>query len=170
MANQRRVFTLETLIMADKMSFVSIEHVFDTLRLVDWVSGEPNCGHQLPRALEQIGPFLRKDLKLAFLADIPDPDHVNTGWQWNQYLNEQIRRFGSSHEVPQMPRGTYDNWDPIHAQQEMEERDAEEQAKADLGNQLRIPGGPSITVDDTEIAKLLGGHVTIVDLFGPDNL
>lgn len=164
------IFTLETLIMADKQFFTSPESVLDMLRLVDWVSGETNCLHQIPRALEQIGPFLRKQRCMAFLADVPDPDGIESPYQWNRFLDEQIARFGSSHDVPQMPNGIYDNWDAQHAEQEMAEMDALAEAKAATGNQIQVPGGPVISVDH-DFSKLLGGgHVTIADLFGPDSL
>ena len=167
MTHRTRIFTLETLIMVDKKVLFSPGNIPDVLGLIDWVSGESNCTHQIPRAMEQMGPFLRKQSGLSFLADIPDPDHVKSGRDWHSYINEQIGRFGSSHDVPQMPKSgpdAYDSFDPLHAAQEMAMRELEAQQK----NQKKEPGsitmpdGSAIQVDG-ELSRLLHGHVTIAD-------
>ena len=166
MTRRTKIFTLETLIMVHKRVLFSPGNIPDVLALIDWVSGESNCTHQIPRAMEQVGPFLQKH-DLCFLADIPDPDHVRSGRDWHDYVSEQIRRFGSSHDVPQMPKSgpeAYDNFDPLHAAQEMAiremEKQQEEQAKEP--GSITMPDGSAIQVDG-ELSRLLSGHVTIAD-------
>lgn len=161
MAIRKRVFTLETLILADKRKVASLIDLVCAVELMDFMSGESNCLHQLPRAMEQIVPVLRE--QFPWLADVPDLDHVQNQRQLSQFMNEQIERFGASFEVVAMKPGTYDNWDPMHAEQEMAELDAKQQAEADKAEQKH---GGMVDIDD-ELNKFFGkGAVDMSDMFG----
>ena len=157
-----KIFTLETLILGSKRIFLpTFDSILDLHTLLNWTSGELNCLHQLPRGIEQVSEFLLKAPGLSFLADIPDLDHVHNPRQWHQFLDEQIERFEASHDVPQMPKGSYDNWDPIHAQQEMERLDAEQQAAADHASKKQ--NGVFVDID-SELKKFFGDDASPMDI------
>lgn len=161
MAIRKRVFTLETLILADKRKVASLVDLVCAVELMDFMSGEDNCVHQLPRAMEQIVPVLRE--QFPWLADVPDLDHIESMRQLNGFMNEQIERFGASFEVVAMKAGTYDSWDPLHAEQEMAELDAKQQAEADKASQTH---GGMVNIDE-EINKFFGnGPKDMSGLFG----
>lgn len=149
-----KIFTLETLILGSKGIFLpTFDSILDLHTLLNWTSGETNCLHQLPKGMEQVSKFLLQTPEMSFLNDVPDLDHVHSPRDWHRFLDEQIDRFGASHDVPQMPKGTYDNWDPIHAQQEMERLDAEKQAAAD--HEAKKQNGVFVDID-AELKKLFG--------------
>jgi len=161
MAIRKRVFTLETLILASKRKVASLVDLVCAVDLMDFMSGEDNCLHQLPRAMEQIVPVLHK--QFPWLADVPDLDHIANQRQLFAFMNEQIERFGASFEVTAMDPGTYDNWDPLHAEQEMAELDAKQQAEANKASQQH---GGMVDIDD-EINKFFGnGPKDMSGLFG----
>jgi hypothetical protein len=163
-----KTFTLETLVFADKGVLTNPWAVFDLMSLIDFVSGESNCPHQIPKAVEQIRPFIRK--QLPWLADVPDLDGIETRQDMDKYLLEQIERFGSSHEVKSMPQGLYDNWDPQHAQRQMEEDEAEKEMAAH-SQKIVIPGGPEMAVDFNVEDIIRAGGKTLGEILGhgPDD-
>jgi hypothetical protein len=162
-----RSFTTETLMFADKMVVNSIFGLMDAVALLDFVSNQRNCIHKLQHGMEQVRDHIRKEH--PWLADVPDLDHVASRADLHAFVREQIGRFGVSHLVTQMKPGTYDDFDPFHAEQEMAQLDADQERKAAARHTLNVPGGPEIDVSDAIATLTRGGSVTIADLFGEED-
>lgn len=164
-----KTFTTETLVFFDKEFCPSWLTAVDFMALIDFVSGEDNCLHQAPRAMEQIQPWIRT--QHPWLADVPDLDGIDSKEEMETWFRQQIERFGSSHDVDAMPPGKYDSWDAQHALREQEAKEAEEEAERQkrarqsrLASVSSSEGFGSFSVEDIVAA----GGKSVEELFRGD--
>ena len=90
---------------------VSPDHIDGVCRILGHMTGEPLWTHQLPRAAEECKP--------ALLAQHPDlaavevPDEFRDGEHVDQWLGEQVKRFGEFRDVQPLAPEDHTSINPI---------------------------------------------------------
>lgn len=86
------------------------EHPIDGVyKILDFITGESNFTHQLPRVSKEARPILLR--QHPQLAEI-DASDVN-GDNWREWLNAQIAKFGATLPVETMAKGEHEHKKPI---------------------------------------------------------
>lgn len=115
-----RTFHLGDLLSVTTGRLVSPDAVGGIYAVCDFVTGQAHFTHQLPRAMDVVGPVLVE--QLPFLADIEAPEFGGEAEVWT-WLAAQVDRHGERHTVTQMPFGAYVGREPMAELEEMVGKD-----------------------------------------------
>ncbi|MEU0515611.1 hypothetical protein [Amycolatopsis sp. NPDC006125] len=85
-------------------------------RIIDHTTGQPHMTHQLPRAAEEIAPYLTE--QHPWLAEITCGGFDNEA-DYHGWMDEQVARYGEWHAVTPMPPGQYVGRNPLEELREM---------------------------------------------------
>lgn len=86
--------------------------------IVTYVTRQPHLTHQIPRALEEIKPFVLE--QHPWLAEIADPgDRLNTKAEVTAWLDKLVDERGEFHDLARMPEGQYVGREPLAELREM---------------------------------------------------
>jgi hypothetical protein len=120
-----RSFHIGDLISVTTGRLVSPRHIEGVYDVCDFVAGQPHMTHQLPRACDEIKPWLLE--QFPWLTDIEVPqfdmpsevsrdDSMRIVGEW---LTGPAAQYGEFHSVQPMPFGAYVGRDPIAELHEM---------------------------------------------------
>jgi hypothetical protein len=79
--------------------------------VADFVTGEAHFTHQLTRVCEEITPELIR--QHPWLAEVVVPEWVRDAETCDVWLLQATERWGTEHEVEQLPLGAYVGREPI---------------------------------------------------------
>ncbi len=88
---------------------VSPRHIHGVNDILDFMTGDDLCLHQIPRAIDECKPHLLE--QFPKLAEV-DVSGVNTE-NHVQWLAEQVAKYGEEFEVKPIPTGAYQFKNPI---------------------------------------------------------
>lgn len=114
---QSRAFHLGDLVSVITHRLVSPDHIGGVYNVVDYVTGQAHMTHQLPRAIDEIAPWLID--QHPWLALVSVPDWVCDKPTVDRWLSAEVAIRGEYHEVLPMPLGMYAGRDPIAEMQEL---------------------------------------------------
>ena len=83
-----------------------MEGVYD---ICDFLTGDQNYTHQLPRAARECTPWIFKQHPQLEAVEY---EHVDTH-NWREWLDEQVRQFGETLPLTPMPRDMHTHIDPL---------------------------------------------------------
>lgn len=110
-------FHLGDLLSITTDRLLSPDHMDGLYRLIDHVTGQAHMTHQLPRAADEIRPFLVDQFPwldgLAVPADVTDNTDLMSWMSW------AAAQHGEYHEVKPMPFGQYIGREPMAELREM---------------------------------------------------
>lgn len=112
-----RSFHLGDLLSITDGHLVSPEHIAGVYKIVDFVTDQPHMTHQLPRAADEIRPWLLR--QHPWLAQIQVPDGLDSETKVLTWLVKATDRWGAMHEVEQLPFGGYVGREPLAELEEM---------------------------------------------------
>jgi hypothetical protein len=115
--SDRLRFHLGDLLSITSGVLVSPSHIGGVYQVIDGITGQAHLTHQLPRASEEIRPYLLE--QLPFLADVDVPRGFSSEAEVITWLAEATAQYGEYHEVTPMPFGAYVGREPIAELQEM---------------------------------------------------
>lgn len=88
---------------------VSPRHIDGIYDILNYMTGDNLFTHQLPRASEECRPYLL--MEMPWLGEI-DANAVS-GENWEQWLREQVKKYGEYHDVRPIHPEDHENIDPI---------------------------------------------------------
>ena len=88
---------------------VSPRHIEGVYDILNYMTGDSLFTHQLPRASEECRPYLL--MEMPWLKEIDD--NAVSGENWEQWLREQVSKYGEMHEVRPIHPEDHENIDPI---------------------------------------------------------
>lgn len=119
-----KAFHIGDLLSVTDGRLVSPNHIGGVYEVVDFVTGEAHMTHQLPRAMDDVRPWVLDQhpwlADVVFDFDIPDDcdrdeaQGVVFGW-----LARVSAQYGETHDVKPMPLGMYLGREPIAELREM---------------------------------------------------
>lgn len=80
-------------------------------RVCDYMTGQSHLTHQLPRAAEEVNPYLLE--QHPWLADVQVPDDIEDMAGLVAWLSRATVEHGEFHEVRPLPFGAYVGREPI---------------------------------------------------------
>jgi hypothetical protein len=92
---------------------VSPSHIDGVYKICDWMTGESNFTHQLPRVSREIEPQLREDFPDLAAIVVPDWEDATkeTVYGW---LDEQVKIYGETREVRRLADpSAHESIDPL---------------------------------------------------------
>jgi hypothetical protein len=113
----KRSFHLGDLVSVVTGRLVSPRHIGGVYDVVDFVTGEQHFTHQLPRASKEITPELVR--QHPWLATVTVPEWVSDQATCDRWLGHATARWGTEHEVQQLPVGAYVGREPTEELREM---------------------------------------------------
>ena len=113
----KRSFHLGDLVSVVTGRLVSPRHMDGIYDVADFVTGEAHFTHQLPRACKEITPELVR--QHPWLAAVTVPEWVSDQATCDRWLARATARWGTEHEVEQLPLGAYVGREPIAELREM---------------------------------------------------
>jgi hypothetical protein len=94
---------------------VSPRHMDGIYDILNYMTGDNLFTHQLPRASNECRPYLV--MEMPWLEQI-DASAVN-GENWEQWLNDQVKKYGEYHDVRQIHPEDHEEIDPIDELKQM---------------------------------------------------
>lgn len=94
---------------------VSLRHIDGVYDILNFMTGDNIFTHQIPHALEECKPHLLEQLPQLKDADASGVTPEN----WQNWLNEQVARFGEELTVHDIPEGWHEFCNPIKEMVEM---------------------------------------------------
>ena len=96
---------------------VSPRHIGGVYDILNFMTGDNLFTHQLPRVSNECKPYL-----FEWHPQLKDVDASEvTPENWQEWLNEQVTRFGEDLTVRQIPEERHERRDPIEEMVEMVE-------------------------------------------------
>lgn len=112
-----RSFHLGQLLTITGTAMVSPNHMAGVYQIIDFVTGQKHMTHQLPRAADEIKPWLLH--QHPWLAQITVPEGLDSKDKVLTWLVKATDQWGAMHEVEQLPFGGYVGREPLTELEEM---------------------------------------------------
>jgi hypothetical protein len=94
---------------------VSLDHMDGIYNILNWMTGESLMTHQLPRAMDECGPTLRREFPDLFI-DVPPLSGEADVLTWLASLEPTL---GTHRDVPRADEGAHASIDPLLEMQHM---------------------------------------------------
>jgi hypothetical protein len=104
-------FHIGTILTVTDGKFIAPGGIGDVYGICDWMTGESNFTHQLPRVSREIEPILRE--RFPDLAAIVVPEGLDSWDKVNAYLASLEPEFGTHRDVAPLAAEDHTSIDPI---------------------------------------------------------
>ena len=106
-----RTFHLGDVLTVTTGRLVAPRHMDAVYELLDFMTGDTLFTHQLPRAATECAPELLR--QHPDLGNVLVPEEFTDATHVNEWLAEQVERFGQTREVAPLPPGDHTHINPL---------------------------------------------------------
>jgi len=114
---RERSFHLGDILSITTRRLLSPRHMDGVYDILNYLTGDDLCTHQLPRAARQCTPLLLA--QHPFLQTIAVPKHLSGTDAWYAWRDEQVERYGEQHLLQPLPPAQRCIRDPIEELKEL---------------------------------------------------